>query len=336
MEAKTTRSVSKGSPLSQRYLEPEDLCFRHDKDSCLPGVSQVFTCAQVTLRTTDETDPLLHSGQCSQDFTLRDRQTVPYPATHKIVPHYTHRYMRDAQGKPVRLKNRDKVLHMLRELHNCVALPICQHFGLRYESLSEQHCQEKKAGVTVKTPLVRKSSIDVEGTHEIQYLLEIRLRIRVHPSSGDPQSLFIARGTQLAVLLHELCHLKHMNHGTEFMLLLRQVYAIAAALGVFSPRGLVNEIPSPWAWENRIFETAGHILHGELVDLFNMHQDTRYNEEILNSKQIHNQRRGSEDHVHEELLVLEDRVNAFNAAIVKRLRSTQVEDFEQDAWQSRS
>eukprot|EP00913_Durusdinium_trenchii_P011993 g11267.t1 len=74
--------------------------------------------------------------------------------------------MRNAEGQKVALKNRDKVVQTLHELNSKVALPICRHFGLRYNFFSEHHPQAKKAGVTCKEPLIlRKQGPD--GT-EIQ------------------------------------------------------------------------------------------------------------------------------------------------------------------------
>ena len=145
-------------------------------------------------------------------------------------------------------------------------------FGLRYSFFSEHHCQAKKAGVTVKQPL-RLTSKNGEGEEieELRHLVTIRLRLRIHPTKGDPQKTFISRGTQMAVLLHELCHLKHMNHGKGFMLFLREIFAHAKTLGLFDPQELSNEIPSPWPWENVIFRTGGEVAEEELLRLFAEH-----------------------------------------------------------------
>ncbi|CAK9094288.1 Uncharacterized protein SCF082_LOCUS44323 [Durusdinium trenchii] len=107
---------------------------------------------------------------------------------------------------------------------------------------------------------------------ETRYLVTIRLRLRLHPTKGDPQSDFLSHGTQIAVLLHELCHLKHMNHGKDFMLFLRDIFAFAQKLGVFEA-GESNEIPSPWPWENVIFQRAGNVSDDELLQLFAEHRE---------------------------------------------------------------
>lgn len=187
--------------------------------------------------------------------------------------YFTFSSMRTENGEKVALKNRDKIVNMLHELNSKVALPICRHFGLRYNFFSEHHCQAKKAGVTCKEPLIlRKKGPDGEEIQETRHLVTIRLRLRVHPTKGDPQKDFISRGTQLAILLHELCHLKHMNHGKEFMLSLREIFAYAKELGVFNPSELSNEIPSPWPWENAIFQSAGDISVEELLRIFAEHK----------------------------------------------------------------
>ncbi|CAE7516400.1 unnamed protein product, partial [Symbiodinium pilosum] len=181
--------------------------------------------------------------------------------------------MRSAEGQKVPLKNRDKVVRTLHELNSKVALPICRHFGLRYNFFSEHHPQAKKAGVTCKEPLIlRKEGPDGTEIQETRYLVTIRLRLRLHPTKGDPQTEFISRGTQIAVLLHELCHLKHMNHGKDFMLFLRDIFAHAHKLGVFDPVSMSNEIPSPWPWENVIFQRAGEVSDEELIKIFTEHR----------------------------------------------------------------
>merc|ERR1719174_2310214 len=86
--------------------------------------------------------------------------------------------MKDDEGRKVILAKREKVVRILHELNTTVAIPICRHFGLRYNFFSEHHCQAKKAGVTVKEPLVlRKKKPDGELLEEIRHLVTIRLRI---------------------------------------------------------------------------------------------------------------------------------------------------------------
>jgi len=187
--------------------------------------------------------------------------------------YYSFSSMRGPDGEKIPLQNRDKVLQTLHELNSKIALPMCRRFGLRYNFFSEHHCQAKKAGVTIKDPLIlRKKGPDGEEVQETRHLVTIRLRLRVHPTKGDPQKDFISKGTQLAVLLHELCHLKHMNHGKDFMLFLRDIFAHACKLGVFDPTELQNDIPSPWPWENEIFRTGGAVDDDTLLRMFAEHR----------------------------------------------------------------
>jgi len=176
-------------------------------------------------------------------------------------------------GKKVPLKRRNYIVKVLHELSSKVAQPICRFFGLRYNFFAEHHPQAKKAGVTTKNPLIlKKKAADGQEYEEIRHLVTIRIRLRVHPTKGDPQTMFISRGTQLAILLHELCHLRHMNHGKDFMLFLRDIFAKAKELGLFDPSALHNEIPSPWPWENEIFRRAGDVGDEELLALFTEHR----------------------------------------------------------------
>eukprot|EP00434_Breviolum_minutum_P034680 symbB.v1.2.030697.t1/scaffold3489.1/size55649/6 len=122
-----------------------------------------------------------------------------------------------------------------------------------------QHCQERKAGVARRAPKL------VNG--EERYLTTVRLRVRKHPAKGDPQKEFIGRGTMLAVFLHELAHLRYMNHGQDFMLFLREIFAEATKRKLFSSE-LVNELPSCRPWENLIYQTGGDIDVESLMKVF--------------------------------------------------------------------
>jgi len=182
--------------------------------------------------------------------------------------YFSYSTMKGPDGQKVPLKNRNVVIKTLHELNSKIATPICRFFGLRYNFFSEQHPQANKAGNTRKEPLIlRKKNAEGEETEEIRHMTTIRLRLRVHPKKGNPQSDFIAKGTQLAVLLHELCHLRHMNHGKDFMLLLRDIYAQARKIGVFDPCW-ENELPSSFRWEKEIYHAAGEMPDEELLTIF--------------------------------------------------------------------
>lgn len=187
----------------------------------------------------------------------------------------TFAYLR-INGKREPLPNRDHAAALLQELEHMVLIPICKHFGLRYHFFGEAHCQAKKAGMTIKDPLILKKEVpgsEGETVTELRgYQTTIRIRVRVHPSKGDPKTTFMNGGTLRAVLLHEIAHLRVMNHGKNFMLFLREVFQYAAEeIGVFKEHP-PNEIPSPWPWENVIYQSLGKVSDEELIPVFDAHR----------------------------------------------------------------
>jgi len=151
-------------------------------------------------------------------------------------------------------------------LDETVCKPLQKTFCMRCSFLAEHHCQAKKPGVTVRDPLLLRKKVgpgDGDVVEEMRFTSTIRLRLRKKDSATD----LLDRRTVLCVLLHEMAHLRHMNHGKKFMLVLRDLFARAAELGLISPETSQsrNEIPSPWAWENEIQSRAGDVSDEQLL-----------------------------------------------------------------------
>ena len=147
----------------------------------------------------------------------------------------------------VRLENQNVVASIIDELERKICRPIIRHFKLNPCTISEQSPDARKAGVTLRKLVPAGSA----GDH---YVFSIRVRIR---SRDDPVRKMLSRGTHIAVTLHELAHLRFLNHGPEFAMFLREIFIYARTrLGLFdSP--LYNQIPSPWEWERAIWDTKG-------------------------------------------------------------------------------
>ena len=154
----------------------------------------------------------------------------------------------NTKGVEIPLLHRDKVTRILRQLDTALR-PIVSHFKVRYAVLAENHPQEKTAAYTL----------------EVHKLYCIRVRVR-NPAAPNDIKRFYTRGTLLALLFHELAHVKYMHHGQDFMLFLRDIYQYAVEIGTFLS-GEVNDLPSCRPWERYIYETAGTASDMHLMTL---------------------------------------------------------------------
>ena len=190
----------------------------------------------------------------SRELRIHSVWRAPALLPASFPPHFSTFYSyTNSKGIEIPLLHRDKVTRVLRQLDTALR-PIVARFKVRYTVLAENHPHEKLAAFTL----------------EVEKLYCIRVRVRNSACPNDVKKLY-RRETLLALLFHELAHVRYMHHGKDFMLLLRDIYRYAAEIGTFQ-LGQSNQIPSCRGWENRIYETAGAVSDSEIVSLI---EDTK-------------------------------------------------------------
>lgn len=161
------------------------------------------------------------------------------------------------KGEEIPLLHRDVVLRTMKELDREIQ-PVLKEFQVYYSGLSEAHPQWPKAAYTNRIPLNFEAEEKAFAHH-----IQIRFRNRSAPNDSLQ---FYNKSTLFALLFHELAHIRHMNHGYEFMYFLRDIYKFAARKGVFKT-GEYHQLPSCRLWENRLFEKAGALYDFELREM---------------------------------------------------------------------
>lgn len=166
----------------------------------------------------------------------------------------TFGHFRNDKGESIPLLHRDQVARILQALDKDVQ-PLLHHFHVHYSALSEGHPQWTKAALTNRIRLQFE-----EGLKAFAHHIQLRVRCRSAPNDFEK---FYNRGTLLGVLFHELAHIRHMNHGEDFMFFLRDIYKYATKTGLFRV-GEEHQLPSCRLWENELFKSGGRVSDAEL------------------------------------------------------------------------
>jgi len=103
------------------------------------------------------------------------------------------------------------------------ALPIRQ-FELYYSLFTEGHPSIVGHAFTKKIKILMSSPLDKEKDYLTTYHVYIKLRDPLRPN--DPK-LLLNKTTSMAITLHELAHLRCMDHSFSFALLLRDIFKAA-------------------------------------------------------------------------------------------------------------
>lgn len=164
---------------------------------------------------------------------------------------------KNAHGVSVPLLHKDQVELILIEL-DAEIQPILKKFRISYAALSEKYPTRGKPAMTFRVPL------KFHGPKAFVHYIKLRVR---RPCSPNDAKKFTNKSTLLALLFHELAHIRYMNHGQSFMWFLRDIYQCARGLGVF-PKGEAHQVPSCRDWENLLFRKRGKVSDDELLGLY--------------------------------------------------------------------
>lgn len=161
---------------------------------------------------------------------------------------HTWETYKDENNKEIALLFRKKIESTLTQLHESVKpiaryarnhitfwtlnsliclldlLSLSRQFELYYSLFTEGHPSIVGHAFTKKIKILMSSPLDKEKDYLTTYHVYIKLRDPLRPN--DPK-LLLNRTTSMAITLHELAHLRCMDHSFAFALLLRDIFKAA-------------------------------------------------------------------------------------------------------------
>jgi len=180
-------------------------------------------------------------------YRLPDR----FPAPFTTLSQYTN-----CNKEVIPLLHRDTVERVLVDLYESVK-PILKKFKLNCSALVENHPILGAPAASIRV------SLDKLQANSFTHFIKLRIR---NPKTPNDKKKFFNKTTLLAVLFHEVAHIRHMSHGKKFMLFLRDIFNYARRFKIL-PKGEEHQMPSCREWEKLIFSKRGNISDEELLDL---------------------------------------------------------------------
>ncbi|KAL4426192.1 hypothetical protein ABPG74_002957 [Tetrahymena malaccensis] len=199
---------------------------------------------------------------------------IKLPSSYPPMFHTWETY-KDSNSKDVSLLYRKNIAQHLTYLHESVK-PIAREFELYYSLFTEGHPSIIGHAFTKKIKVLISSPLEKQKEYLTTYHVYIKLR---DPNKPNDSKLFLNKTTSMAIMLHELAHLRCYDHSFNFALLLRDIYKSAIKLNLFPNQSEEHMIPSRRSWERVLFEKKGNMTDEELKIVY---------DEFINSQENNN------------------------------------------------
>ncbi|KAL4493017.1 hypothetical protein ABPG72_020796 [Tetrahymena utriculariae] len=199
---------------------------------------------------------------------------IKLPSSYPPMFHTWETY-KDSNLKDVSLLYRKNIAQQLAYLHESVK-PIAREFELYYSLFTEGHPSIIGHAFTKKIKILISSPLEKQKEYLTTYHVYIKLR---DPNKPNDSKLFLNKTTSMAIMLHELAHLRCYDHSFNFALLLRDIYKSAIKLNLFPNQSEEHMIPSRRSWERVLFQRKGNMTDEELKVVY---------DEFINSQENNN------------------------------------------------